>query len=143
MKISQVSIFLENKSGRLSEVTRLLAEQKINIRALTLADTSDFGILRLIVNNPQKALSVLRGNGFTVAQTEVIAAEVKDKPGGLAEIVDILSKAKLNIEYMYAFVEKQKEKAIIVFKIENVDKAIEVLTKNKVRLLPAKDVINL
>jgi hypothetical protein len=143
MKISQVSIFLENKSGRLSEVTRLLAEQKINIRALTLADTSDFGILRLIVNNPQKALTVLRGNGFTVAQTEVIAAEVKDKPGGLAEIVDILSKAKLNIEYMYAFVEKQKEKAIIVFKIENVDKAIEVLTKNEVRLLPAKDVINL
>ena len=143
MKISQVSIFLENKSGRLSEVTRLLAEQKINIRALALADTSDFGILRLIVNNPQKALSVLRGNGFTVAQTEVIAAEVKDKPGGLAEIVDILSKAKLNIEYMYAFVEKQKEKAIIVFKIENVDKAIKVLTKNKVRLLPAKDVINL
>jgi len=143
MKISQVSIFLENKSGRLSEVTRLLAEQKINIRALALADTSDFGILRLIVNDPQKALSVLRGNGFTVAQTEVIAAEVKDKPGGLAEIVDILSKAKLNVEYMYAFVEKQKEKAIIVFKIENVDKAIEVLTKNKVRLLPAKDVINL
>lgn len=143
MKISQVSIFLENKSGRLSQVTRLLAEQKINIRALALADTSDFGILRLIVNNPQKALSVLRGNGFTVAQTEVIAAEVKDKPGGLAEIVDILSKAKLNIEYMYAFVEKQKEKAIIVFKIENVDKAIETLTKNKVRLLPAKDVINL
>ena len=143
MKISQVSIFLENKSGRLSEVTKLLAEEKINIRALTLADTSDFGILRLIVNDPQKAIIILRDNGFTVATTEVIAAEVNDKPGGLAEIVEILSKAKLNIEYMYAFVEKQKEKAIIVFKIENIDKAIDILIKNKVTLLPSKDVLNL
>ena len=143
MKISQVSIFLENKSGRLSEVTKLLAEKQINIRALSLADTSDFGILRLIVDNPQKAMSILRDNGFTVAETAVIAAEVKDEPGGLANIVDILSKNKLNIEYMYAFVEKQKSKAILVFRIENIDKAIDILVKNKVTLLPSNDVLNL
>src|SRR5512139_4240039 len=101
MKVEQISIFLENKSGRLAEVTNILSRAGVNIRALSLADTADFGILRLIVNQTEKAKQVLKDNGFTVGKTEVIALEVPDKPGGLAHILSVMTEEGVNVEYMY------------------------------------------
>src|SRR5512133_1303085 len=99
MKVEQISIFIENKSGRLAEVSRILGEDNINIRALSLADTSDFGILRLIVNDCEKAKAVLKDKGFTVSKTEVVAVEVPDRPGGLSSILQTLDAVQINVEY--------------------------------------------
>lgn len=143
MKVEQISVFLENKAGRLAEVAKILGDNDVNIRALSLADTTDFGILRLIVNNTDKAKKVLGENGFTVKITEVIAVEVDDRPGGLAQILLPLAEANINVEYMYAFVEKSKNKAVLIFKFEDLDKAIEVLTKNGVTILKNEELANL
>jgi len=140
MKVEQISIFLENKSGRLAEVAGVLARAGINIRALSLADTTDFGILRLIVNNTEKAKQVLKESGFTVGKTEVIAVEVADKPGGLAEILDIMKNNGINVEYMYAFVQKSGGNAIIIFRFEALEKAIEALQKGGIRILKGEEV---
>ncbi|HHN65728.1 MAG TPA: ACT domain-containing protein [Nitrospirae bacterium] len=143
MKVEQISIFLENKSGRLAEVTRILADAGINIRALSLADTSDFGILRLIVNETEKAKAVLKENGFTVGKNEVIAVEVPDRPGGLAGILEALSGSNINVEYMYAFVERSGENAIIIFRFDEIEKAIEALQAAGVRILKGEEVYSL
>lgn len=140
MKVEQISIFLENKSGRLAEVTDLLAKSGINIRALSLADTADFGILRLILNDLEKAKKVLKENGFTVGKTEVIAVEVPDRPGGLAGILNALQGEKINVEYMYAFVQKSGENAIIIFRFDELEKAISTLQKAGVRILKGEEV---
>ncbi len=143
MKVEQISVFLENKAGRLAEVARILGEAGVNIRALSLADTTDFGILRLIVNDRQKAKQVLKDAGFTVGITEVIAVEVSDEPGGLARILVPLSENGINVEYMYAFVEKSSNKAVLIFKFENLEKAIDVLKENGITILPGEKVYNL
>src|SRR5512140_3318317 len=122
MKVEQISVFLENKSGRLAEVAGVLASAGINIRALSLADTSDFGILRLIVNDTEKAKKVLKENGFTVGKTEVLAVEVADRPGGIAGILNVLNGGGINVEYMYAFVQKNNDNAIIIFRIDDLEK---------------------
>lgn len=140
MKVSQLSVFIENKSGRLADVTRALADANINIRALSIADTIDYGLLRLIVNDPISAKRVLADAAFTVTLTEVIAVEVPDRPGGLAGIIDILAQAGLNIEYMYAFVGKSGENAIVIFRIERVDEAIRILQEKGVRILTGDEV---
>lgn len=140
MKVEQISIFLENKSGRLAEVTDILAKSGINIRALSLADTADFGILRLIVNDTERAKEVLKEKGFTVGKTEVIAVEVPDRPGGLAGILNVLKEKGVNVEYMYAFVQKSKENAIIIFRFDEIDKAIECLIGAGVRILKGEEV---
>jgi len=140
MKVEQISIFLENKSGRLAEVTELLARSGINIRALSLADTADFGILRLILNDSEKAKKVLKENGFTVGKTEVIAVEVPDRPGGLAGILNALKGEGINVEYMYAFVQKSGENAIIIFRFDELEKAIAALQKASVRILKGEEV---
>lgn len=140
MKVEQISIFLENKSGRLAEVTDVLAKADINIRALSLADTADFGILRLIVNDTERAKEILKKNGFTVGKTEVIAVEVPDRPGGLAGILNVLKEKGINVEYMYAFVQKSKENAIIIFRFDEIDRAIEGLSSAGVRILKGEDV---
>lgn len=127
MKVEQISIFIENKSGRLAEVARILGEAGVNIRALSLADTSDFGILRLIVNDREKAKQVLKDQGFTVSKTEVVAIEVPDRPGGLSEILETLDGESINVEYMYAFVERCEENAVIIFRFDETEKAIKVL----------------
>ena len=106
MKIRQISVFLENKVGRVGEITRILGDNNINIRALSLADTSDFGILRMIVDDIEKALKALRGRGIIVKETAVVAVEVPDKPGGLTAVLDILTDNGINVEYMYAFFEQ-------------------------------------
>ena len=143
MKVEQISIFLENKSGRLAEVTRLLGEGGINIRALTLADTSDFGILRLIVNDNARALDILKKAGFTVGKTEVVAVEVPDRPGGLADILEQLGKAGTNVEYMYAFVEKSGDDAVVIFRFDDPEGAVELLRKSGVSILPEEKVYSL
>jgi len=123
----QISVFLENKKGRLAEVAALIAREGINIRALSLADTADFGVLRLIVNDPEKCFTVLKDGGFVAQQTEVIAVEVPDRPGGLGRILSVFDRHGLNIEYMYAFVEKKSDNAIVIFRIDQPAKAVEVL----------------
>ena len=128
MKVEQISIFIENKSGRLAEVTRILGDSGVNIRALSLADTSDFGILRLIVNDVETAKAVLKDKGFTVSKTEVVAVEVPDRPGGLADILQTLDSKAINVEYMYAFVERCGENAVIIFRFDETEKAIAALT---------------
>lgn len=127
MNVEQISIFIENKSGRLAEITRILGEAAINIRALSLADTSDFGILRLIVNDVEKAKQVLKEKGFTVNKTEVVAVEVPDQPGGLAAILQTLDRDSINVEYMYAFVERCGGNAVIIFRFDETDKALHSL----------------
>ncbi len=140
MKVEQISIFIENKSGRLAEVTRVLGEAGVNIRALSLADTSDFGILRLIVDKTDQAKAVLKEQGFTVSKTEVVAVEVPDRPMGLHGILQILDRAKVNVEYMYAFVERCGENAVIIFRFDETEEAIQVLTRNGVTVLKGERV---
>ncbi|ROR01799.1 ACT domain-containing protein [Desulfosoma caldarium] len=135
MRVEQISVFLENKAGRLAEVTRILSEAGVNIRALSLADTSDFGILRLIVNDNEKAKEALKANGFTVGKTDVVAVEVEDRPGGLYKILDILRKAGINVEYMYAFVQQSGNNAVIIFRFDNLDEAVRVLMENGVTVI--------
>jgi hypothetical protein len=140
MKVEQISIFLENKSGRLAEVTDTLARAGINIRSLSLADTADFGILRLIVDRTEQANKVLKEGGFTVAKTEVIALQVPDVPGGLAKILSVLDGAGINVEYMYAFIHRSGDDAIVIFRFDEIDKAIRVLLDAGVRVLKGEEV---
>ena len=143
MHVEQISVFLENKSGRLSEVTAILSEAGINIRALALADTSDFGVLRLIVDDKDKAVNTLKDNGFTVGKTEVLAVEVQDRPGGLNNILDILKSNSINVEYMYAYVRHTGENAVMIFRFDNIAAAIEVLTKEGVAILEGEKLYSL
>ena len=143
MLIKQISIFLENKSGRLAEVTKVLGSNSIDISALSIADTTDFGILRLIVNKPEEAEEILKENGFTVSCTSVIAISVPDKPGGLALSLDILDRENIGIEYMYAFVGKAENEALVILKVADTDKAIRVLKENGINVVPSDSVYKL
>jgi hypothetical protein len=143
MKVEQISIFIENKSGRLAEITRILGNADINIRALSLADTTDFGILRMIVNNVEDAKAVLKEKGFTVSKTEVVAIEVPDRPGGLAAILQTLDREQINVEYMYAFVERCGDNAVMIFRFDETEKAIEVLKKGNFNILEGKRLYSL
>ena len=135
MKVKQLEIYLENKSGRLADISRTLAENAINIRALSLADTADSGILRLVVNDTTKAQQVLTENGFTVALTEVLAVEVPDKPGALDCILQMAAKGGLNVEYLYAFSKKSGESGMLLFRFDDQDAAVAVFKKAGCRLL--------
>jgi hypothetical protein len=143
MNVEQISIFLENKSGRLAEVTSVLSEAGINIRALYLADTADFGILRLIVNDTEKARQVLKEKGFTVEKTKVIAIEVPDRPGGLSNILSTIKREGINVEYMYAFVEKSGENAIVIFRFDEIEKSVDILRQAGVRILEGEELSTL
>jgi hypothetical protein len=143
MRAEQISVFLENKAGRLAEVTGILSEANVNIRALALADTSDFGVLRLIVDNNVKAVEALKNRGFTVGRTDVLAVEVEDKPGGLHRILDMLHKAQINVEYMYAFVQHSGENAVMIFRFDNIDEAVRVLEENNVKVINGSKVYTL
>ena len=143
MKVEQISVFVENKSGRLAEVARTLGDAKVNIRALSIADSSDFGILRIIVNDKETAAAVLKQKGFTVSKTEVVAVEVSDQPGGLAQILNLLEKEKLNVEYMYAFLARRSDSAVIVFRFEQNDSAIKVLSAAGVPILDGNTLYSL
>lgn len=140
MKVEQLSIFLENKAGRLAEVTNTLANAGINIRALSLADTSDFGILRLIVDNTEKAKEIMKEAGFTVGRTAVVAVQVDDQPGGLNAILQALEGHNVNIEYMYAFVQKGGNNATMIFRFDRIDQAIEALAAKNITILPSEKI---
>jgi len=133
--IKQISVFLENKSGRLIRVAQALGENEINIRGLSIADTSDFGILRMIVDQPDKAINVLKEGGIMATVTEVIAMEVPDTPGGLAKVLTYMEEAGINIEYLYSFIEKPTTNAIIMMRVERINDALEVLKKNNVPIV--------
>ncbi|MFW6284399.1 MAG: ACT domain-containing protein [Desulfosalsimonas sp.] len=135
MQAEQISIFLENKAGRISEVTGILWQNQVNIRALAVADTTDFGVLRLIVDDNAKAEQVLKESGFTVRKTKVVAVEVADQPGGLHRILEMLYKAGINVEYMYAFVRQSGDNAVMIFRFDQPEEAIAVLSQNGVTIV--------
>jgi hypothetical protein len=130
MGIKQISVFLENTTGRLSEVTKTLAVAKINLRAISIADTADFGILRLIADKTDDAVSVLNTAGFTTRLTDVVAVEIDDVPGSLAKLMEIFQKSQVNIEYLYASLEGQSGKAVVIFKLEDHEKGKKILMEN-------------
>ena len=140
MKITQLSVFLENKKGRLSDVTHLLGGNSINLRALTIAESEDFGVLRMVVDKPDKAIALLKENSFVATMTEIVAVEVEDKPNGLASILQVLSDNGVNVEYMYGFTEKRTDKALMVFRFEDTDKAIEVLKANRIGIVGKQNI---
>ncbi|WP_163338262.1 ACT domain-containing protein [Desulfopila sp. IMCC35008] len=143
MRVEQIAVFLENKSGRLAEITSIIAAENVNIRALSVADTADFGILRLIVDDVEKAKDILKSNGFTVGITNVLAVEVADQVGGLATVLKSIEQAGLNVEYMYAFVNKSSENAVLIFRFEDMDKAIDSLQKEGYKLLSGAQICSL
>ena len=143
MLIKQISVFVENAPGSLSEVTKALGDNGIDMSALSLADTSEFGILRLIVNDPEKACDVLRDHHFIVKQNYVVAAVVDDRPGGLTGVLEILAEAKVSVEYMYAFVGSKDGHAVVVIRPDDAEKAMTALEANHVSTLDPKDVYRL
>lgn len=143
MLVKQISVFVENARGKLSRVTEVLAENGINIRALSIADTTDFGILRLIVQDPEKAVEVLKAAEITVKSTDVIVVEIEDKPSGLNKALTLLRDADIAVEYMYAFVSKKENGAFVIFKTDHAEKAVTALTAGGVPVIPAKDVYEL
>ncbi len=143
MKVKQISVFVENKKGRLAEITKTLAENDIDISALSIADTTDFGILRLIVNKPDVAEKVLKEKGFAVKCTEVIAIAVNDEPGGLAVALDKLDIESIGIEYMYAFIGKTISGALVVLRVDDPEKAVKVLSDSGIRVLSNDEVYSL
>ncbi len=140
MKVEQIAVFLENKSGRLSEITSILADNSVNIRSLSLADTADFGILRLIVDKVEIAENALKADGFTVGRTQVVAVEVPDEVGGLASVLKIIEIAAINIEYMYAFVNKSGENAVMIFRFEDTNEAVQALRNKGVTILSRAEI---
>lgn len=140
MAIKQLSVFLENRHGTLVEVTDLLANEGIDIRAMALADTQDFGILRLIVNDPAAAKAALAKIGFVASVNEVTAVAINDNPGALSEVIHVMSKNNINIEYMYAFLSTHKGNAYVVLRVIDNDQAAEVLTANGVVLVTEDDI---
>lgn len=144
MILKQVSIFIENKSGRLAEVTRVMADNDIDISALSIADTTDFGILRLIVSKPDKAVRVLDENGFTVGITDVIAVAVDDRPGGLYHVLETLENEKIDIEYMYAFIGNTASgRAMVILRVEDPATAADTLKKMGIDVMPSSDIYRL
>ena len=139
--VKQLSPFIENRSGRLAAACAALAERKINILALSLADTADFGILRLIVSDPDAGLKALKEAGFTVVTNDVLAVEVEDRPGGLLRILQVLQKDGINVEYMYAFSSIRTKRAALIFRFENNDTAIKSLTKAGIGAMNKIDVL--
>jgi hypothetical protein len=130
MQIKQISVFLENNAGRLGEVTRVLAKAGINIRAISIADTADFGILRLIVDKSQEAVKALIEAGFTTRISDVVAVEINDSPGSLAQVMELFQKSQVNIEYLYASLEGKTGKAVVIFKMENFEKGLKLVEEN-------------
>lgn len=140
MSIHQLSVFVENKSGRLLSITKILKEHSVDIRAFSIADTTDFGILRLIVDKPDEAREALKQAGFMVRLTEVIAVSIADHPGALADVLEILSNNGISVEYAYAFITRRDQGAYVILRVEDNVKAARILQENSIELLPASEV---
>lgn len=143
MAVKQISIFIENKEGRIKKAIDTLAQQNINIRALSIADTTKYGILRLIVSDNKKAIAALEDNGFVVRENEVIIIAVPDEPNGLNSTLAVFDEKGINLEYLYAFVSSKTDEAIVVMRLENMDHAIEALQDSDVSILDENDIKNL
>lgn len=143
MAVKQISIFIENKEGRIKKAIDTLAQQNINIRALSIADTKKYGILRLIVSDNKKAIAALEDNGFVVRENEVIIIAVPDEPNGLNSTLAVFDEKGINLEYLYAFVSSKTDEAIVVMRLENMDQAIEALQDSDVSILDENDIKNL
>ena len=143
MQIKQLSIFVENKSGRLAEITALISGNGINIRALSIADTSDFGILRLIVDQPELAVTVLKAAGLAVTLTMVIAVSIPDEPGAFARAIAALSGAGVEIEYMYAFISRSEGNAFVILRLQNNEKGIVTLRESGFTILDSEKIYHM
>lgn len=143
MLVSQISVFLENSNGRLFSVSDILAKNDINVRAVSVADTTDFGILRMIVNDPEKAYSVLRENNFTVRITKVVAVEIDDTPGSMAAVLKELNDNQIEVEYMYAFLGNLSGNALVILKIDDPEKVEKIAKMEQIKLVSAEEVYKL
>jgi len=141
MKIKQLSVFLENRAGRLAYVTNVLADAGVNLLALSLADTSDFGILRLIVDDVDAAVRALKNHDIICMVNEVMAVEVADEPGGLARVLNVLTDAGVNIEYMYAFSQRQTGRAALIFRFDDPDNASKALQDADINIFAHVDLL--
>ena len=143
MAVQQVSIFVENKEGRIKKAIDTLAKENINIRALSIADTTKYGILRLIVSDNEKAIAALEKDGFIVKENEVIILAVPDKPNGLNSTLAVFDEKGINLEYLYAFVSSKTDEAIVVMRLENMEKAVDALNESNIKILDAEDIKDL
>ncbi len=140
--IKQISVFVENRKGRLASVTEMLGQEGVDLIALSIADTTDFGIIRCIVSDPEKTLQLIKSNGYSARLTDVLVAEVPDKPGGLAGVLKTLDKAGLSVEYLYSFVRTHGKNALILLRVEDVKGAAKVLCAGGIKLLSEEEVYN-
>ena len=143
MAVKQISIFVENKEGRIKKAIDTLAKENINIRALSIADTTKYGILRLIVSDNKKAIEALEKDNFIVKENEVIILSVPDEPNGLNSTLAVFDEKGINLEYLYAFVSSKTDEAIVVMRLENMEKAIEALNESNVKILDENDIKDL
>ena len=143
MTVKQISVFLENKPSAMAKFTDILSENKIDMRALSLAEAADFGIVRIIVDDVYAAMQVIKDAGYVCSATKVLAVAIPDEPGGLAKVIHYLGESGINMEYMYAFTTRQKEVAYMIFRVKDNEKAIQVLSKNGVKLASQDDLSKL
>lgn len=143
MKIKQLSIFLQNRMGSLSKPLEILSESDVNIKAMCMADTSEFGILRLVVDNPEKGKEALEENNFLVKITDIIGVEMDDSPGGLTKVLKIIKENEIDLEYLYAFTHEKVGKAILLLHSDDIDNLIDILEKNNITLVSSEEVYNL
>ena len=139
MFVKQVSVFVENETGKLAEITRVLAEANIDLKAMCIAESVDFGILRCIVEDPEAAVALLKSKGYAANVADVIAVELEDRPGGFADVLDVLTKEGVDIGYMYSTIHSKKGSAMIVLKVAEVGKVIDLLAANNIKLYKASD----
>ncbi len=140
--IKQISIFVENQPGKLAELTRLIADANIDLRTLSLADTRDFGILRVIVNKPDEAEKLLKDNDWTYKTADVIGVKLPDRPGGVAEVLEVITAANVNVEYMYAFVNRIPGRADTVFRVDDIETTLKALRSNQIEILTPDEAYN-
>src|SRR5512136_963677 len=133
-EIKQISLFVENKPGRMAKVSKTLSDANVNIRALTIAEAGDFGVIRMVVDDPEKGYKVLKDNGFTVSTTEVLAVEMKDAPGGLYTIVNTLGESSVNVDYAYAFVTARAQSAMLILRVDDIAKARKALGAKGIKI---------
>jgi hypothetical protein len=139
-EIKQISLFVENKPGRMAKVSKTLSDANVNIRALTIAEAGDFGVIRMVVDDPEKGYKVLKDNGFTVSTTEVLAVEMKDTPGGLYTIVNALGESSVNVDYAYAFVTAKAQKAMLILRVDDIARAREALGTKGIKIATKEEI---
>jgi len=139
-EIKQISLFVENKPGRMAKVSKTLSDANVNIRALTIAEAGDFGVIRMVVDDPEKGYKVLKDNGFTVSTTEVLAVEMKDAPGGLYTIVNTLGESSVNVDYAYAFVTAKAQRAMLILRVDDIAKARKALGAKGIKIATREEI---